>query len=142
VSHHPPVSAFQMIGPGGLFQYWGRHEYAAQFQTNGILGQQLGPNYMFVYCHIHLFDHHARSIYLCAPITLVRDFADGTRVSFNMPFANVKGLLWGERTMAVCTGQLIIKLSVLVSTTCCRSVFAVDRNNHYVGRKAQPAVRK
>ncbi len=48
VSHHPPVTQFQLVGPGGLFHYHGHHEYVATFKPNVIVGQQLGPNSMCV----------------------------------------------------------------------------------------------
>jgi Oxysterol-binding protein len=72
VSHHPPISSFQMFGGKGDWQYWGTHEYNAQIRPNTVLGQQIGPNHI--------------------------EFNDGTSISFNMPFCYIKGLMWGDRT--------------------------------------------
>jgi len=70
-SHHPPVSSFQVWGPAGLYKYWGSHEYQASFTPNGIVGGQLGANNI--------------------------EFADGTRIVFNLPHVSMSGLVMGER---------------------------------------------
>jgi len=48
VSHHPPVSAFQVLGPKDSFNFYGRCEYRANFHTNSLVGVQKGPNIMYV----------------------------------------------------------------------------------------------
>eukprot|EP00163_Fabomonas_tropica_P033719 TRINITY_DN89_c0_g1_i8.p1 TRINITY_DN89_c0_g1~~TRINITY_DN89_c0_g1_i8.p1 ORF type:complete len:420 (-),score=75.48 TRINITY_DN89_c0_g1_i8:21-1280(-) len=70
-SHHPPMTSFQLLGPNGAFTYYGYHEWKASFQGNSVKGWTQGIN--------------------------VIDFADGGRVTFELPPMWVKGVLWGER---------------------------------------------
>lgn len=71
ISHHPPMSAFQLIGPNHIFHMHGFHEFAASMSPNSVLGQQLGQN--------------------------VVEFFDGGRITYTNPYALVKGIVWGER---------------------------------------------
>lgn len=71
VSHHPPISDFQLIGPHNLYYLHGFHEFAASMRANSVLGQQIGPNEV--------------------------EFFDGGKVSYNMPNAVMKGTVMGER---------------------------------------------
>jgi len=71
VSHHPPISAFQMFGPGEIYQLWGYHDFRASFRPNSIVGGQVGPNHV--------------------------DFLDGARITYHMPSVCLSGTLWGER---------------------------------------------
>jgi len=71
--HHPPVSAWQVVGPNSSYHYWGYGVCSASGRGNTIKGYQTGPS--------------------------VIEFADGTRISFTLPVLNIKGVLWGERGM-------------------------------------------
>eukprot|EP01006_Ploeotia_vitrea_P047236 TRINITY_DN67105_c1_g7_i1.p1 TRINITY_DN67105_c1_g7~~TRINITY_DN67105_c1_g7_i1.p1 ORF type:complete len:484 (-),score=266.68 TRINITY_DN67105_c1_g7_i1:106-1557(-) len=71
VSHHPPVSAFQVFGPDGLWKYYGHHEYIASFRPNGMLAGQEGPNTV--------------------------EFQDGTKITFSYPHVKLSGAMFGER---------------------------------------------
>jgi len=71
ISHHPPISAFQMFGPGETYQLWGYHDFRASFRPNSIVGGQVGPNHV--------------------------DFSDGTRITYHMPRVCLSGTLWGDR---------------------------------------------
>jgi hypothetical protein len=71
ISHHPPISAFQVLGPSRSWQLSGYHDFKASFRPNGIGGGQYGPNHV--------------------------DFPDGTRITFNMPSVNLSGIMWGDR---------------------------------------------
>jgi len=79
VSHHPPISAFQVFGPDSLWRYEGYHEVNASFRPNGLIGYQVGPNRI--------------------------QFSDGTSVTFNMPKCKVSGILFGDRLVSY-TGPL------------------------------------
>lgn len=70
-SHHPPISSFQLIGPNGIYHVHGSHEFAASLRPNSILGSQIGPTHV--------------------------DFLDGTRVTFHLPSALVRGTILGDR---------------------------------------------
>lgn len=71
VSHHPPVSAFQVVGPGGSYHLHGQHEFAATFRPNSLVGQQIGPNRV--------------------------SFPDGGEVRYELPYVIIAGTLMGER---------------------------------------------
>ncbi len=70
-SHHPPISSFQLIGPNGIYHVHGSHEFAASLRPNSILGSQIGLTHV--------------------------DFLDGTRISFHLPAALVRGTILGDR---------------------------------------------
>jgi len=76
VSHHPPVSMFQIVGPQGKWSFSGHHEFTASMRPNSITGSQIGPN--------------------CV------QFEDGTTIEFNLPYLLLRGLLWGERNVNWC----------------------------------------
>jgi len=71
ISHHPPISAFQVMGPGDQYQLSGYHDFRASFRPNSIVGGQVGPNNI--------------------------DFPDGTRITYDMPGMILTGILWGDR---------------------------------------------
>lgn len=71
VSHHPPISMFQLLGPNHLWHYHGHHECTASFRPNGIIGGQSGPNFI--------------------------EFFDGGCVTFSMPRVKLSGIVFGDR---------------------------------------------
>ncbi|KAL6050876.1 Oxysterol-binding protein 4 [Balamuthia mandrillaris] len=75
-SHHPPVTTWQLIGPGGCYQYHGYGEWIASFRGNSAKGAQKGPNFI--------------------------DFPDGTSIRFSLPELWVRGMVWGERVQEYC----------------------------------------
>jgi len=70
-SHHPPISSFELIGPNGIYHVHGSHEFAASLRPNSIQGQQIGQTHV--------------------------TFPDGSCVSFNLPYALVRGTILGDR---------------------------------------------
>jgi hypothetical protein len=72
VSHHPPVSAWDLEAPG-KWRYHGFGEATATVSGNSIRAGRVGRN--------------------------VIDFADGGRVEWSLPMLSVGGLMWGARTM-------------------------------------------
>lgn len=73
-SHHPPVTSFQLFGPGGAWKLHGTHEYTAQMRPpNGLLGGQVGPNTV--------------------------EFADGHRITYEMPHLKISGIVYGDRVI-------------------------------------------
>jgi len=73
ISHHPPKSAFQVVGPNNCYLFSGYGKTSASARGNTIKGYQEGPN--------------------CV------EFADGTKITFTLPVLNISGVLWGERTL-------------------------------------------
>lgn len=71
VSHHPPISNWQVIGPNGSFHFYGSGELTASFRGNSIKGHQQGIHYI--------------------------KFADGGEVRYSLPEVWVRGIMWGER---------------------------------------------
>ncbi len=69
ISHHPPVSQFELFGPNGAWKMYGYNEYRASFRPNGVAGGQYGPN--------------------------IIEFSDGTKIEYNMPKIYVSGLVMG-----------------------------------------------
>jgi hypothetical protein len=68
VSHHPPVAAFQLVGPGDVYTLSGISQPAVQYKANGIKTLAKGH----------------RSI----------TFADGGRIEIQYPHYSIKGLLY------------------------------------------------
>jgi hypothetical protein len=72
-SHHPPVSSWQIIGPNRVYTFNGYGVWSASIRANSIRGQQTGEQYV--------------------------SFTDGSRVSFTLPYAYMRGVAWGDRTI-------------------------------------------
>lgn len=70
-SHHPPVTAWQVLGPGGAYRMYGWGEWMASFRGNSVKGWQKGA--LFV------------------------EYADGGRITWTLPHVMVHGVLWGDR---------------------------------------------
>jgi len=72
-SHHPPVTAWQVFGPGDCYHFYGYGEWAAHFSVNSVTGQQKGPH--------------------------VIEFSDGGKITYTLPQVVLRGILWGDRIM-------------------------------------------
>jgi len=72
VSHHPPVTNWQVIGPGEMFHFYGSGELCASFRANAVKGHQEG---------IH-----------CIEFAL-----DGGKIIYGLPEVWVRGVAWGDR---------------------------------------------
>uniref|UniRef100_A0A7S2TI12 Oxysterol binding protein n=1 Tax=Lotharella oceanica TaxID=641309 RepID=A0A7S2TI12_9EUKA len=70
VSHHPPVSQYELLGPNGTWKLCGFNEYRASFRPNGVVGGQYGPNKI--------------------------EFQDGTVIEYTMPQVTVSGMVIGD----------------------------------------------
>lgn len=74
VSHHPPVSAWEFVGPNGAFHFSGRGAWVASFRGNSVKGQQQGNSQI--------------------------TFADGSTIFFGpLPEVWISGILMGDRRM-------------------------------------------
>jgi hypothetical protein len=72
-SHHPPVSHFQVLAPGGEYALSGWASWEASMRGNSVKSRQTGP-------------------------TECR-FADGQCVRWEMPEIWLSGILWGDRVL-------------------------------------------
>jgi hypothetical protein len=70
-SHHPPITMFEVAGPGGAFRYFGYIHFTSSFGGNTIKGRWSG---------------------LCCV-----EFKDGTRIEWEMPPCSIRGIMWGTR---------------------------------------------
>lgn len=71
-SHHPPISNWELVGPGNMYTFYGSGELLASFRGNSIKGHQNGKHYI--------------------------DFAmDGGRIEYHLPEVWVRGIMWGDR---------------------------------------------
>jgi len=70
-SHHPPVTNWQIIGPDGLYHFYGYGEWTAAFRGNSVKGHQKGPH--------------------------IIEFKDGGRIVYNLPEIWVRGIMLGDR---------------------------------------------
>jgi hypothetical protein len=73
ISHHPPVTAFELISRSGDFHYTGHAGYMASIRGNALKGGQTGP-------------HSVK-------------FQDGTAIEYELPLFWLKGIMWGDRIM-------------------------------------------
>eukprot|EP01087_Luapelamoeba_hula_P021186 TRINITY_DN735_c0_g1_i1.p1 TRINITY_DN735_c0_g1~~TRINITY_DN735_c0_g1_i1.p1 ORF type:complete len:442 (+),score=89.76 TRINITY_DN735_c0_g1_i1:324-1649(+) len=70
-SHHPPVSNFLVFGPKEEYRFYGFGEWHASFRVNTVKGHQRGPHTV--------------------------EFPDGTKITYNLPWMNVHGIIYGDR---------------------------------------------
>lgn len=71
ISHHPPISSWQVLEPSGKFMFYGNGNWTAGIKGNYVKGRQTGVN--------------------CV------QFADGSCITYELPGITVKGVLWGQR---------------------------------------------
>jgi len=72
VSHHPPVTNWEVQGPGGMYHFYGSGELTAAFRGNSIRGHQEGS---------HVIDFKL----------------DGGQITYKLPEVWVRGIMFGER---------------------------------------------
>lgn len=70
-THHPPASNWEVVPQNGSYKFTGNCTWSGSTRANMIKGLQKGP------CHI--------------------DFADGSRVTYELPDILIKGIMWGDR---------------------------------------------
>jgi hypothetical protein len=73
-SHHPPVTSWQVFGPGNTWKFYGYGEWEASFHLNSVSGGQRGKHYV--------------------------EFDDGTRIVYNLPDMLLSGVMMGERNLS------------------------------------------
>lgn len=78
ISHHPPVSAYQIIGPGKSYHFYGHAQPGVQYKMNGITTYSQGE----------------RAI----------EFKDGTHVRVTFPEYNIRNLVSSSTTRADVSG--------------------------------------
>ncbi|BDA48651.1 Oxysterol-binding protein-related protein 3 [Coccomyxa sp. Obi] len=74
ISHHPPISSWQVLDPEGKFQFSGYGNWKASARGNSIKGQQSGLN----------------------KVSFSRD---GAVIEWELPSLLLRGILWGERSL-------------------------------------------
>ncbi|KAL4423109.1 hypothetical protein ABPG77_004792 [Micractinium sp. CCAP 211/92] len=78
ISHHPPISAFQLEGPDGLYTFTGLSQPSVSYGTNAVKTTARGYR--------------------------VLDFADGGRIEVHFPTYYLRGLLYTSAPRAEVTG--------------------------------------
>lgn len=73
ISHHPPISSWQVTGPKNIYHFYGHGQTAASARGNSLKGYQTGLN--------------------CV------EFGDGTKITFTLPVLHIGGVMWGERVL-------------------------------------------
>ncbi|GAB4824194.1 hypothetical protein N2152v2_011240 [Parachlorella kessleri] len=74
ISHHPPISSWQVDDRDGRFSFWGNGSWSASARGNSVKGHQSGTN-------------------------SVRFSSDGAVVTWQLPYLTIKGVLFGERSL-------------------------------------------
>eukprot|EP00198_Chlamydomonas_reinhardtii_P005127 XP_001694463.1 predicted protein [Chlamydomonas reinhardtii] len=83
ISHHPPISSWQVYEPEGKFVFFGNGNWVAGIKGNSVKGRQTGTN--------------------CVTFA-----SDGASVEYELPGLQVKGVLWGTRVLKY-SGQMVFK---------------------------------
>lgn len=78
ISHHPPISAFQLAGPDGLYTFTGLSQPSVSYGTNAVKTTAKGYR--------------------------VLDFADGGRIEVHFPTYYLRGLLYTSAPRGELTG--------------------------------------
>lgn len=73
ISHHPPISSWQVTGPGNIYHFYGHGRTSASARGNSLKGYQTGLNCI--------------------------EFGDGTKLTFTLPVLHIGGVMWGERVL-------------------------------------------
>ncbi|KAF8057106.1 osbI [Scenedesmus sp. PABB004] len=74
VSHHPPVSCWQVLDANGQFEYTGSSCWSATFTGNSVKGSQYGDSRL-------------------------RFASDGATVTWTLPNIHIRGVLFGDRVV-------------------------------------------
>ncbi|KAK9792709.1 hypothetical protein WJX73_008944 [Symbiochloris irregularis] len=95
ISHHPPISAFQMVGPGAMYSFTGWSRPEVKYKGNAIKTAACGR----------------RSV----------SFPDGTQIYLTFPFYYIRGIMYTSmpRAELVGTARFVDHKSRL----CCEVVF-------------------
>ncbi|GLC59093.1 Oxysterol-binding protein 4 [Pleodorina starrii] len=83
ISHHPPISSWEVYEPSGKFVFYGNGNWVAGIKGNSVKGRQTGSN-------------------------CVRFDSDGATIEYELPGLQVKGVLWGVRVLKY-SGQMVFK---------------------------------
>lgn len=78
ISHHPPISAFQLQGPDGLYSFAGQSQPSVSYKTNSV--KTMAKGYRVI------------------------DFRDGGRVEVHFPSYYLRGLLYTAAPRGEVTG--------------------------------------
>lgn len=81
-SHHPPITNWEMIGPGKNYHFYGHGEWSASFRGNSVRGRQLGAH--------------------------IIEFPDGGKIEYHLPDVWVRGVMLGDRIVEY-DGEIIFK---------------------------------
>lgn len=80
ISHHPPISAFQIIGPGKSYYFHGHSQPTVTYKTNGITSYAVGERQI--------------------------EFLDGTVIDVSFPEYNVRNIMSTSTTRADVSGKV------------------------------------
>lgn len=80
ISHHPPISAFQIIGPGKSYYFHGHSQPTVTYKTNGITSYAVGERQI--------------------------EFLDGTVIDVSFPEYNVRNIVSTSTTRADVSGKV------------------------------------
>lgn len=80
ISHHPPISAFQIIGPGKSYYFHGHSQPTVTYKTNGITSYAVGERQI--------------------------EFLDGTVIDISFPEYNVRNIMSTSTTRADVSGKV------------------------------------
>ena len=80
ISHHPPVSAFQIIGPGKSYYFHGHSQPTVTYKTNGITSYAVGERQV--------------------------EFLDGSVIDVSFPEYNVRNIVSSSTTRADISGKV------------------------------------
>ncbi|KAG2496088.1 hypothetical protein HYH03_005691 [Edaphochlamys debaryana] len=83
ISHHPPISSWEVYEPSAKFVFTGNGNWVAGIKGNSVKGRQTGRN-------------------------VVRFASDGASIEYELPGLQVKGVLWGTRVLKY-GGQMVFK---------------------------------
>jgi len=98
ISHHPPVTAWELSANNGDFVYTGQAGYLASIRGNALKGGQTGPHRI--------------------------QFRDGCVIEYELPLFWLKGVMWGERIMEY---YGVVKYRDVTNDLTCELVFHPDQ---------------
>jgi hypothetical protein len=78
ISHHPPISAYQIMGPGRSYHFFGHSQPSVAYKTNGITTYAIGERQV--------------------------EFLDGTVIDVSFPEYNIRNLVSSSTTKADVSG--------------------------------------
>jgi len=100
ISHHPPITAWEMKGNNDAFYYTGQAGYLASIRGNALKGGQTGPHRV--------------------------QFKDGGVIEYELPLFWLKGVMWGERIMEY---YGVVKYRDVTNGLTCELVFHPDQKS-------------